>query len=86
MTAHGDESDPSRWKREAHNFFRNVVGVIDEYQDHIVPDSIAGTILADLRLGAMALAEQIVRGDRDAALRCITGLRESIYELLLSAD
>lgn len=82
MAAYSDEADPDDWKDEAHRLFRNVVGVIDEYQGHIVPGSTAAAILADIRFGATALAEQIVRGDRDAALRSITGLRESIYELL----
>ena len=86
MKADGDETEAGDWKDEAHKFFRNVVGVIDEYQSHIAPESPAGVILADLRFGATALADQIVRGDRDAALRSITGLRESIFELLRSTE
>lgn len=86
MTDHDDELSPNNWKDEAHKFFRHVVAVIDEYQDHVVPDSTAGVILADLRFGAMTLAEQIVRGEAEAALRSITGLRDSIAELLRSTD
>ena len=83
---HEDEVAPDEWKNEAHKFFRNLVGVIDEYKSHVRLKSTAGAILADLRFGATALAEQIVRDDCDAALRSITGLRESIFELLSNTD